>query len=218
MAASGFDICAAPARNDTSRSIHSIADATAEHEGAPLQVSARCVMKRQQRAILRRPMHAKDLPAKDIRALRVALAITWAVYRLRRLQPWASAAKRERTLIPRTVMFFRRSRRARARHCSHHGSSPWLRDAEIFGQGLDEQPCCREHNPRHEQGRTCKQQKIVEDSGHHIPHAHGPMHCRRARTGRRRDGDTSNLAHNAPTVRLVPHRELFLDDYVPLRF
>ena len=46
--------------------------------------------KRQQRAILRRPMHAKDLratdlPATDMRALRFALAITWAVYRLRRL-------------------------------------------------------------------------------------------------------------------------------------
>jgi hypothetical protein len=37
------------------------------------------VTKRQQRAILRRPMHAKDLPAKDMHALRFALAITWAV-------------------------------------------------------------------------------------------------------------------------------------------
>ena len=189
-------------------------DASAEHEGAPLQVSSRCVTKRQQRAILRRPMHAKDLHAKDLRAtdmraLRFALAITWAVY-----QAWASgalgsAAKRERKLIPRTAMFFRRSRRASARHCSHHGSSPWLRDAEIFGQDLDEQLCCREHNPRHEQGRARKQQEIIEDLGHHIPHAHGPMHRRRARTGRRRDGDTSNLAHNARRFDWFPIPQLF---------
>ena len=34
---------------------------------------------------------------------------------------------------------------------------------------LDEQLRCREHNPSYEQGRACKQQDIVEDSGHHIP-------------------------------------------------
>jgi hypothetical protein len=34
---------------------------------------------------------------------------------------------------------------------------------------LDEQPCCREHNPRHEQGRARKKQEVVQDSGHHIP-------------------------------------------------
>jgi hypothetical protein len=69
----------------------------------PLQVSSRRVTKRQQRAILRRPMHAKDLHAKDLRAtdlratdlpaLRFALATTRAVYRLGRLEPWGSAAK-----------------------------------------------------------------------------------------------------------------------------
>ena len=111
MAACGFDICVAPARNDTSRSIHSIAHATAEDEGALLQVSSRCVTKRQQRAILRRPMHAKDLratdlPATDMRALRFAFATTRAVYSLGRLQPWASAAKRERKLISKNGQCF----------------------------------------------------------------------------------------------------------------
>ena len=50
-----------------------------------LQVSARRVTKRQQGAILRRPIRAKDLPATDMRALGFAFAITWAVYRLGRL-------------------------------------------------------------------------------------------------------------------------------------
>jgi hypothetical protein len=79
----------------------------------------------------------------------------------------------------------------------------------FFSQELDEQLCCREHDPRHEQGRACKQQKIVEDSGHHIPHAHGPMQCRRARAGRRRDGDTSNLAQNARRFDWFPRPTLF---------
>jgi hypothetical protein len=119
MAACGFDICVAPARNDTSRSIHSIANATAEHEGAPPQVSARCVTKRQQRAILRRPMHAKDLPATDMRALRFAFATTRAVYSLGRLQPWASAAKRERKLISKNGQCFSGAPDARVRGTDH---------------------------------------------------------------------------------------------------
>ena len=125
---------------------------------------------------------------------------------------------RAETYFQKRAMFFRRSRRARARHCSHHGSSPWLRDAEIFGQGLDEQPCCREHNPRHEQGRARKQQEIVEDSGHHIPHAHGPTLCRRARAA-------ADVMGIPPTLRFTldvsigsPPNSLFLDDYVPVRF
>jgi hypothetical protein len=65
-----------------------------------VQVSSRCVSKRQQRAILRRPMHAKGLGRDGMRTLRFALAITWAVSRL-----WASAAKRGRTLITRTGNF-----------------------------------------------------------------------------------------------------------------
>jgi hypothetical protein len=51
MAACGFDICAAPAQN-TSPCFLSIAGATAEGEGAPPQISARRVTKRQQRAVL----------------------------------------------------------------------------------------------------------------------------------------------------------------------
>ena len=134
MAACGFDICAAPARNDTSRSSIASRDATAEHEGAPLQVSSRRVTKRQQRAILRRPMHAKDLHAKDLRAtdlpaLRFALAITWVVYRLGRLE-LGSAAKRERKLIPRTGNVFSGAPDARVRGTAHtmahrHGSETW---------------------------------------------------------------------------------------------
>jgi hypothetical protein len=87
-----------------------------------LQVSARRVTKRQQGAILRRPMRAKDLPATDMRALGFAFAITWAVYRLGRLP-----RNENGHLFQEREIFLRRARRARARHRSHHGSSTWLR-------------------------------------------------------------------------------------------
>jgi hypothetical protein len=159
-------------------------------------------------------MHAKDLPAKDlpatdIRALRVALAITWAVYRLERLP-----RNENGNLFPKTGNVFPAPP---TRACAAL-ITPWLRYAKIFGQGLDEQLRCREHNPRHEQGRARKQQEIVEDSGHHIPHAHCPMHRRRARTGRRRDGDTSNLAHNARRFDWFPTRRFFWGPYVFVLF
>src|SRR4051794_12383951 len=50
------------------------------------------------------------------------------------------------------------------------------------------------------------------------PPAHDPMQRRRGRTGRRRDGDTSNLAQNARRLDWFPPMNFFLDDYVPLRF
>jgi hypothetical protein len=147
-----------------------------------------------------------------MRALRFALAITWVVSRL-----GASAAKRGRILNYKNGKFFSGAPDARVRGTAHTMvHRQWLRDAE--SRELDEQLCCREHNPRHEQGRTCKQQEIVEDSGHHIPHAHGPIHCRRARTGRRRDGDTSNLAHNARRFDWFPFNELFYRSYSQFTF
>ena len=159
-----------------------------------LQVSARRVTKRQQGAILRRPMRAKDLPATAMRALRVALAITWAVYRLRRLPRNDNGH-----LFQEREIFLRRSRRASARHCFYtmarrHGSD----GKRFFGQDLDEQLRCREHNPRHEQGRACKQQKIVEDSGHHT----SPM--RTAPCTADVPGPAADMMGIPPTLRLTP--------------
>jgi hypothetical protein len=51
----------------------------------------------------------------DMRALRFALGTTRAVYRLGRLQPWASAAKRERKLISKNGQCFSGAPDARVR-------------------------------------------------------------------------------------------------------
>jgi hypothetical protein len=139
------------------------------------------------------PADAREGLGRDgIRTLRFALAITWAVSRLGHLP-----RNEDGHLFQEREIFLRRSRRASARHCSHHGSSTWRRYTEIPGEELDEQLRCREHNPRHEQGRTCKQQEIVEDSGHHIPHAHGPTLCRRARAA-------ADVMGIPPTLRTTP--------------
>ena len=50
------------------------------------------------------------------------------------------------------------------------------------------------------------------------PPAHGPMHRRRARAGRRHDGDTSNLAQSARRLVGSSTNEFFSGDCVPLRF
>ena len=198
MAACGFEICAAPARNDTSPCFHSIADATAEHEGAPRRISARCVTKRQQRAILRRPALYSRRTCPRRTCGRRTCGRFASRYPGGRLQPWASAAKRGRKPISENGQcFLLRCRRASARHCSHHGSSPCSDEQRFFGQELDEQLCCREHDPRYEQGRACKKQDVIEDSGHDNSPCALPHTSRRAGAGRRRDGDTSNLAHNA---------------------
>jgi hypothetical protein len=81
-----------------------------------------------------------------------------------------------------------------ARAMAHgHGSET----RRFFSQDLDEELCCREHNPRDEQGRTRKQQEVIEDSGHDNSPCARPPASRPASAGRRRDGDTSNLALNA---------------------
>ena len=51
-----------------------------------------------------------------------------------------------------------------------------------------------------------------------VPPAHGPMHRRRARAGRRHDGDTSNLAQSARRLVGSSTNEFFSGDCVPLRF
>jgi hypothetical protein len=137
-------------------------------------------------------MHAKDLHATDLRALRFALAITWPSTGL-------GICREMRTdTYSRNGKFFSGAPDARVRGTAHtiahrHGS-----DRQRFSGGdLDEQLCCREHNPRHEQGRACKQQEIVEDSGHHIPHAHDPMLRRRARAA-------ADVMGIPPTLRKTP--------------
>ena len=99
----------------------------------PLQVSSRRVTKRQQRAILRRPMHAKDLHAKDLRAtdlpaLRFALATTWVVYRLGRLEPWGLPRNQNGNQFQERQCFSALPTRACAA-CSpmahRHGSETW---------------------------------------------------------------------------------------------
>jgi hypothetical protein len=89
----------------------------------------------------------------------------------------------------------------------------------FFGQELDEQLRCREHNPSYEQGRACKQQDIVEDSGHHIPLRTAP---------RTADvpGPAADVMGIPPTLRITPGGSigspshlLFLmtgSDYVPV--
>jgi hypothetical protein len=83
---------------------------------------------------------------------------------------------------------------------------------------LNEQPCCREHNPRHEQGRARKKQEVVQDSGHHIPLRTAPCTADVL-------GPAADVMGIPPTLPTTPRRfdwfpteELFLDDYVPLRF
>jgi hypothetical protein len=100
----------------------------------PLQVSSRRVTKRQQRAILRRPMHAKDLHAKDLRAtdlpaLRFALATTWVVYRLGRLEPWGLPRNQNGNQFQERQCFSG-APDARVRGTAHtmahrHGSETW---------------------------------------------------------------------------------------------
>ena len=83
---------------------------------------------------------------------------------------------------------------------------------------LNEQPCCREHNPRHEQGRARKKQEVVQDSGHHIP-------LRTAPCTADVPGPAADVMGIPPTLRFTldvsigsPPNSLFLDDYVPVRF
>jgi hypothetical protein len=50
------------------------------------------------------------------------------------------------------------------------------------------------------------------------PPAHRPMHPGRARAGRRRDGDTSNLAQNARRFDWFPTQRFFFVAYVFVLF